>query len=60
LIVEIDGEAHDRGDRPERDAERDAWFRARDITTLRIPAGMMLKTPDDVHTAILHATEMPQ
>nr|WP_281392653.1 endonuclease domain-containing protein [Sphingomonas abaci] len=60
LIVDIDGEAQDRGDRPERDAERDAWFRARGIATLRVPATVMLKTPDDVLTAILHATELPQ
>jgi hypothetical protein len=26
--VEVDGEAHGRGDRPERDAERDAWLEA--------------------------------
>lgn len=26
LAIEVDGEAHERGDRPERDAIRDAWL----------------------------------
>jgi very-short-patch-repair endonuclease len=38
LAIEIDGIAHDRGDRPERDAARDAWFAGEGIATLRIPA----------------------
>ena len=28
LAVEVDGEAHSRGDRPMRDAVRDAWLSA--------------------------------
>ena len=28
LAVEVDGEAHDRGANPERDARRDAWLAA--------------------------------
>ena len=28
LAIEVDGEAHARGDRPERDATRDAWLAA--------------------------------
>jgi very-short-patch-repair endonuclease len=42
LCVEVDGEAHERGDRPERDARRDAWLAANGITTLRIPAAEVL------------------
>ncbi|WP_083943182.1 endonuclease domain-containing protein [Sphingomonas soli] len=38
LCVEVDGEAHGFGDRPERDARRDAWLAARGVRTLRIPA----------------------
>src|SRR3546814_10324609 len=42
LVIEIDGEAHERGDRPERDAERDAWFEERRFRMLRIPATEVL------------------
>ncbi len=38
LIIEIDGQAHDFGDRPARDAIRDRWFEQRGIGVLRIPA----------------------
>ena len=38
LIIEVDGQAHDYGDRPARDAARDRWFEGRGITVLRIPA----------------------
>jgi very-short-patch-repair endonuclease len=32
LAVEIDGMSHDLGDRPQRDASRDDWLRARGLT----------------------------
>lgn len=38
LGIEVDGLAHDRGDRPLQDAERDAWFAEAGIATLRISA----------------------
>ena len=38
LCIEVDSEAHERGDRPERDARRDAWLLERGVATLRIPA----------------------
>ena len=38
LVVEIDGEAHDRGNRPARDAARDSWFARRRFEVLRIAA----------------------
>nr|WP_321163577.1 DUF559 domain-containing protein [Sphingomonas sp. Leaf208] len=38
LIIEVDGKAHDFGDRPARDAARDCWFGERGIAVLRIPA----------------------
>ena len=46
LAIEIDGEAHSRGDRPERDEARDAWLGAAGIETLRIPAREVLRDPD--------------
>ena len=42
LCVEIDGEVHNRGDTPSRDARRDAWLAANGIMTLRIPAREIL------------------
>ena len=36
LAIEVDGEAHVRGDRPERDAERDRWLAEQRVRVLRI------------------------
>lgn len=59
LAVEIDGEAHNRGDRPARDAERDAWTAARGFTTLRLPAALILRDAEAALTAILSACGQP-
>lgn len=48
LVVEVDGTAHDYGDRPKRDAERDAWFAGRGLAVLRVPASEVLKECDAV------------
>lgn len=48
LAIEVDGEAHNHGNRPERDATRDAWLIAQDIRVLRYPAREMLANLDDV------------
>jgi very-short-patch-repair endonuclease len=48
LAIEVDGEAHSRGDRPRRDASRDAWLRSAGIETLRIPAFELLNDADAV------------
>ena len=42
LAVEIDGEAHNRSDQPQRDMARDAWFARAGISTLRVPARNVL------------------
>ncbi|WCT75484.1 endonuclease domain-containing protein [Sphingomonas naphthae] len=52
LCVEVDGEAHGRGDRPEADARRDAWLAARGIETLRVPAVDVLGNLEGVVTFI--------
>ena len=52
LCVEVDGEAHDRGDRPARDARRDAWLAAQGIATLRIAAADILRNLEGVVTFI--------
>jgi very-short-patch-repair endonuclease len=38
LAIEVDGEAHARGDRPARDRARDAWLAAHGVRVLRYPA----------------------
>jgi very-short-patch-repair endonuclease len=53
LAIEIDGEAHNRGDRPERDARRDAWLRENGVTVSRIPASAVLADLDAVVTHIV-------
>ena len=47
LAIEIDGIAHDMGDRPERDVERDAFLRDEGIEVARIPAADVLRSPED-------------
>ena len=59
LIVEIDGEAHDRGDRPSFDEERDAVLRARGYRILRIAAADVLKDADGVADAIVNLAADP-
>lgn len=51
LAVEVDGESHSRGDRPERDAERDAWLADRRVRIIRVPAAEVLA---DVEAVVLH------
>ena len=46
LAVEVDGASHGAGDRPERDARRDAWLGAQGIATLRLPASLILRDVD--------------
>ena len=50
LIIEIDGEAHDRGDRPILDEMRDAWFADRGFVVMRVPAKEVLT---DVEAVVL-------
>ena len=42
LVIEVDGIAHDMGDRPERDEARDRWLRLNKLDTVRIPASDVL------------------
>ena len=51
LAIEVDGEAHSRGDRPERDRARDAWIEAQGVKTLRIPASDVLA---DLEAVVRH------
>ena len=48
LAIEVDGEAHSRGDRPQRDEARDEWLRFAGVQTLRIAAVDVLNDADAV------------
>lgn len=48
LCVEVDGEAHDRGEQAAKDIRRDAWLAAHDVLTLRIPAAEILRNLEGV------------
>ena len=50
--IEIDGEAHNDGARPDRDLARDQWLNEQGVRTLRIPAVEVLKNLDGVLQAI--------
>ena len=53
LAFEIDGIAHNMGQRPARDAARDEALRAFGIEVIRIPAADVLRSPMDVAEAIV-------
>jgi len=59
LAIEIDGAAHDMGDRPERDWLRDAMLAAQGISTVRIPAADVMAGLDRVVAAILDRCALP-
>jgi len=48
LGFEIDGAAHDMGDRPQREVARDAWLLECGIRVVRIPAKDVLADPSAV------------
>ncbi len=53
LVVEVDGEAHDLGDRPARDARRDAWLRGQGLSVLRFNAAEVMNDLESAIAAIL-------
>ena len=52
LAVEVDGEAHERGDRPMRDQRRDAVLSVHGIETLRVSARDVLRDLEAVVRSI--------
>lgn len=55
LVIEVDGIAHEMGDRSDRDQRRDLWLRSQDLNVLRFPAMAIIDDLDSVVTAILVA-----
>ncbi|HWK35694.1 endonuclease domain-containing protein [Sphingomonas sp.] len=53
VAIEVDGEAHGRGDRPARDAARDAWLAGHDVMTMRVAAAEVLRDAESVVRGIV-------
>ena len=53
LAIEVDGFSHDTGDRPQRDAAREAWLAERRIDTFRIPAREVPADPVQVAESVV-------
>jgi len=51
LAIEVDGEAHSRGDKPARDEARDAWLRTQGVTVVRVAASEVLR---DIGAVVRH------
>jgi very-short-patch-repair endonuclease len=59
LVIEVDGVAHDMGDRPERDAARTAWLEQQGYRVLRIAAADVLKDADEAAHSIVSFAAIP-
>ena len=53
VCIEIDGVAHDMGDRPGRDEVRDEWLREQGIEVVRIPASDVLRSAENTAEALV-------
>ena len=53
LAIEVDGAAHDFGDRPQRDDIRTGWLMSQSIEMIRIPAKDVLDDPDALAEALI-------
>jgi very-short-patch-repair endonuclease len=59
LIVEVDGEAHNRGNRPKRDEIRDAFLLQNGYRVLRVPATDVMANADEVVERIVALVASP-
>jgi len=57
--IEIDGIAHEMGDRGRQDQARDAWLGGQGIRIVRIPASEVLKSVVDAAAAIIELCRQP-
>ncbi|MDI7775230.1 endonuclease domain-containing protein [Asticcacaulis sp. EMRT-3] len=53
LIIEVDGQIHEREDRPQRDHLRDQWVAQQGIETMRIAAADIMADAHDVSEGIV-------
>ena len=54
LCIEIDGESHSMGNRPQLDERRDAWLRTAAIEVVRMSAAYVLEDPEQATEWIRH------
>jgi very-short-patch-repair endonuclease len=59
LVIEVDGVAHDMGDRPQRDAERTTWLESQGYRIIRIPVADVLKDADQAAQSIVSLAARP-
>jgi very-short-patch-repair endonuclease len=59
LVIEVDGAAHDMGDRPERDAKRTEVLEKQGYQIVRVPAADVLKDADGVAASIVGVASRP-
>lgn len=57
LAIEIDGHAHDCGDRPGRDSRRDAWLAGQGFRVLRLTARDVLRDLESAIVGIIAACD---
>ena len=57
VCAEIDGIAHDMGDRLIRDEARDAWLKEQGIEVVRIPAADVLRSAEEVAESLVRYCE---
>jgi very-short-patch-repair endonuclease len=55
LVVEVDGDSNDMGNRPDMDAQRDMLLRQRGLKVIRFLAADVMRDTEMVVTAILEA-----
>ncbi|MEO6040294.1 MAG: endonuclease domain-containing protein [Croceibacterium sp.] len=55
LIIEVDGIAHDMGEKPDKDRQRDAHFQPQGFRVVHIPATDVLADPDRTAESIIAA-----
>ena len=55
VVIEIDGRAHDMGDRPERDLQRDQYLNGLGFAVVRMSAAAVLADFDGAAEAIVAA-----
>ena len=58
LAIEVDGEAHNRGDQPRKDEGRDRVMAERGFRTLRLPAYAVLKEMESCVLGIVEACRL--
>ena len=59
LIIEVDGIAHDMGDRPARDLTRTATLEGQGYRLLRVPAADVLRNADQAAAAVVAYAAAP-